>query len=173
MIAIARKFVQGFGAFGGGTEYRPQDRSYSVRFPGKPTTDGDNPLKGEWRLNEVAMFTDPRRTGEEVYVAAHGFPPKENFPLSPSEEFINGKLREELVKSTGGTIVKETPITHGDATVREYEVQMPDGVSKRVVRIARTAMTTKVFYLAVEGPFVTADLPEVREFFRSFRLLKR
>jgi hypothetical protein len=172
-VEVARKLFQGFGVFGGSTEYRPQDRSFSVRFPGKPVPEGDNPIKG-WRLGEIAVFSDPRRTGEEVFTAAHGMPPAENFPLVPlSDDLYFGKLREELLKATGGTMLKETPVPHGDATIREYQVQLPDGVSKRIVRVARTALAPKWYYLSVEGPFLAPDTPEVRDFFRSFKLLKR
>jgi hypothetical protein len=169
-IEVTRKLFQGFVAFGGSTEYRPQDRSYSVRFPGTPTAEGTSPLQGGWRLKDVVIFSDPRRTGEEVFVAAHGFAPID-FPLTPSDEKLFGNVKEELLKSTGAKLMNEIAVPHGDATIREYELQLPDGLNKRHVRIARTG--TRVFYLAVEGPFLTADLPQVREFFRSFRLLKK
>ncbi len=169
-IEVTRKWFQGFGAPGDNTEYRPQDRSYSVRFPGKPTPEGTSPLQGGWRLNEVVAFSDPRRTGEEVFVAAHGFAPI-GFPLTPSDEKLFGSAKEELLKTTGAKLVKETAIPEGDGAIREYELLMPDGVNKRFVRIARKG--TQVFYLGVEGPFLTAELPQVRDFFRSFRLLKK
>jgi hypothetical protein len=169
-IEVTRKLFQGFGAFPGSTEYRPQDRSYSVRFPGKPTPGAGSPIQGGWRLNDVVSFSDPRRTGEEVFTAAHGFAPVD-FPLTPSDEKLFGSAKEELLKTSGAKLLNETAVANADATIREYELQLPDGVNKRHVRIARSG--TRVFYLAVEGPFLAAELPEVREFFRSFRLLRK
>jgi hypothetical protein len=169
-IEVTRKLFQGFAAFPGNTEYRPKDRSYSVRFPGNPTPDGAVPFQGGWRLNEVVTFSDPRRTGEEVFTAAHGLAPID-FPLTPSDEKLFGSVKEELLKVSGAKLLNEIAVASADATIREYELQMPDGVNKRHVRIARAG--TRVYYLAVEGPFLAADVLEVRDFFRSFRLLKK
>ena len=165
-IEVTRKLFQGFGMLPG-TPYQPKDRTYTVRFPGKPIPGGPSPLQGGWRLDDIATFSDARGNGPEEFVAAHGFPPVD-FPLTPSDEKLFGSAKEELLKATGGKLVSESPVPHGDATIREYEVLMPDGVTKRFVRIARSS--TKVFYLSVEGPFLSAELPQVRDFMRSFKL---
>jgi hypothetical protein len=181
-IETARKLVQVFrifiGGFGGRTEYRPKDGAYSVRFPGPPTIlektpEGNSPLKGDWRLNDVATFSDPRRVGPEVFVAAHGFPP-ENYPLLPSDDKLFGDAKAELLNTTGGKLLNEAVIPHGEATIREYEVLLPDGLTKRFVRIVRLSrLSNRVCYLAVEGPFISADTLQVHEFMRSFKLLKK
>ena len=69
-------------------------------------------------------------------------------------------------QTTGAALVKDEPILGLKYQAHEYELQFPEGQIKRVVRIVRNK--GRVFYLSVDGPFLTGDTPEVKDFMKSF-----
>ena len=147
-------------------EYRPDDRTFSVRVPGDPKP-GDSPLPG-WNLTTVRVV-DPKRP-VDVFVVAHGTPPKE-VPVKAADDEWFGRVREAVL-TAGGTLVREQPLVLGELRVRDYEVQLPgDATAKRVVRVMRGG--GRVYYLAVDGPWVTLDAADVQQFWESFKLTKK
>lgn len=146
-------------------EFKPPDGAYTVKFPGPPKESEASPVEG-WSL-KAFRFADPSRAGSDVFVAAHGPAPKD-FPKEGPDELWFQKAKEALLQTPGAALVKEEPILGEGFEAREYELQFPDDQLKRVVRIVRKQGV--VFYLSVDGPFLTGDTPDVREFMKSFKL---
>ncbi len=151
----------------GEREFVPPDKAYIVRFPGLPKEQETSPIEG-WAL-KAFRFADPNRAGSGVFVSAHGLAPKD-FPKEDPEEIWFQKAKAKLLQTTGAALVKDDPIRSPDFQAHEYELQFPDDQLKRVVRIVR--IRNRVFYLSVDGPFLTGDTPDVQEFMKSFKLPK-
>ena len=149
-------------------EFGPPDKAYTVKFPGRPKEQDNSPVEG-WAL-KAFRFADPARAGSDVFISAHGSAPKD-FPKDGAEEAWFKKAKEALLQTSGAALVKEEPILGKGYEAREYELQLPDDQIKRVVRIVR--VKGRVFYLSVDGPFLTGDTPDVKEFMKSFTLLPK
>ena len=148
-------------------DFLPPDKAYQVKFPGPPKELESSPVEG-WPL-KAFRFADPKRAGSDVFVSAHGTAPKD-FPKDGPEDAWFQKAKVALLQTTGAALVKDEPVRGLGFEAREYELQFPDDQIKRVVRIVR--VKSSVFYLSVDGPFLTGDTPDVKEFMRSFKPLK-
>jgi hypothetical protein len=148
-------------------EYRPDDRTFSVRVPGDPKP-GDSPVPG-WNLTTVRVV-DPKKP-VDVFVVAHGTPPKD-VPVRAGDDEWFGRVKDAVLEAAGGTLVREQPLVLGEMRVRDYELQLPgDATAKRVVRVMRSG--GRLYYLAVDSPWVTLDATDVRQFWESFKLTKK
>ncbi len=146
-------------------EFGPPDKAYTVKFPGPPKAQETSPVEG-WPL-KAFRFADPNRAGSDVFVSAHGPAPKD-FPKDGGEEPWFQKAKEGLLQTTGAALVKDEPVRGPNFEGHEYELQFPDDQIKRVVRIVR--LKGRVYYLSVDGPFLTSDTPDVKAFMESFKL---
>jgi hypothetical protein len=145
--------------------YKPDDRTFQVKVPGDPTPT-DSPLPG-WALTSVRV-ADPNRP-IDVFIVAHGEPPN-GLPAKGAEEEWFKKVKELLLNVGNATLVREQPLVIADARARDYEFQLPgDRLAKRVVRVVQSGR--QFYYMGVDGPSVTFDAIDVREFWDSFKLL--
>lgn len=147
-------------------EFKAPDDAYRVKFPGKPKELEASPIEG-WSL-KAFRYADPNRAGSDVFVSAHGTAPKD-IPKNATDDVWFQKAKDALLQTPGAALVREEPILLPvkEFRAREYELQFPDDQMKRVVRIVRNG--GRVFYLSVDGPFLTGDTPDVKDFMTSFK----
>ncbi len=148
-------------------DFHSPDDAYLVKFPGPPKALETSPVQG-WSL-KAFRYADPNRAGSDVFVSAHGTVPKD-FPKDAPDEAWFQKVKEKLLETTRATLVKDEPVRGVGFQAHEYELQFPDDQIKRVVRIVREK--SRVYYLSVDGPFLTGETPDVKEFMKSFKLLE-
>ncbi len=167
LVEARKNFTRGEGPW---HEFKPPGEPYTVRFPGAPKELPASPVEG-WSL-KAFQFADPKRAGSDVFVSADG-PLPTDFPKDAADEVWFAKAKAALLTS-GAELVREEPVRMQDPrrviSAHDYELQFPDGQIKRVVRIVRTEK--RVFYLSVDGPFLTGDTPDVRDFLKSFKVLE-
>jgi hypothetical protein len=149
-------------------DLRANDLSFEVRFPGAPATI-DSPVEG--LALKGAKFMERGRGWEEEFVVAHGRLPNEMAGWQANDVWFR-KVRDAIVTSTKGTLKSETNRDYQTYPARDYVIEFDDANGnqrKRIVRIVK--VSSQLFYLAAEGPFVNMDTPDVQMFLRSFKIV--
>ncbi len=144
-----------------GREYRPDDRTFKLEVPGEPK-DAPSPLPG-WKPTAKQFGNDKNPT--DVYLLAYGPPPAEWGGKSDDTGF--GKAKEAIAAATGGSVKTERVVSLANAQAREYVVELPEN-RQRVVRVVWAG--AKVYYLAVEGLYVSGERLDVKHYLGSFSL---
>jgi hypothetical protein len=144
-------------------DFSPPDKAYSARMPGAPRSEATSPLTG-WPLT-VYRSAPPRPNDPliVVYEVGHGIALPDR---KTTDDDWFAAAQAALVEASGGTITREKPITQQSHPGREYTLSMPDGATKRIVRIIR--VRDKVFYLGVQSVFLAEDSRDVQIFFDKF-----
>ena len=161
LVEARKNFTRGDGPW---RQFSPPDKAYTVQFPGDPAELPVSPVEG-WTL-KAFRFADTKRAGSDVFVAAHGPMPKD-IAKDATDDVWFGKAKAALLTS-GAELVRDEPVAGQKFPAHDFELQFPEGQIKRVVRIVRTK--GRVFYLSVDGPFLTSDTPDVKAFIESFKL---
>ena len=144
-------------------DFRPEDQSFQLNVPGEPQ-DIESPV-AEWKLT-AKQFVDPKNAVDRFSVA-YGEAPSVLGSRKADDAWFE-TARDAIEKATGGKLLDEKIVPSRDAKSREYSFEVLAGKVKRIVRVVRTE--SKVYYLGVEGPFVSADRADVQHFLRSFKL---
>lgn len=145
-------------------EFTPErNYPYRVMFPGQASKVPFSPIPG-WDL-AAYRFVDEKLGASDSFMTAYGELPAEN-RFEAEEEWF-GAVRSKVAESCDCEIVAERPISQQKHSGREYVLNLPDGVTKRVVRVYRESRNN-IFYLAAEGAFFSPDAKDVRVFFDSF-----
>jgi hypothetical protein len=143
----------------------PEDKSFRLAVPGE-RAETASPVP-EWKLT-AWQFIDPKAP-VDVFVVAYGDPPAGvgKWADKPSKEAWFKAARDQLARACAGELADERVVSVPDCEAREYEFVLAGG-KHRVVRLVRT--NRQVVYLAVEGPYLTADRQDVQKYLRSFKL---
>ena len=144
-----------------GREYRPDDGTFKLEVPGE-AREAASPVPG-WKLT-ARQFAD-EKTPTDVYAVAFGPPPAELAGKADDGWF--GKARDAIAAASGGSVAEERVVGVANAQAREYVLDLPAG-RRRVVRVV--AAGGRVYYLAVEGLYLSGERADVRHFLRSFAL---
>lgn len=143
-------------------EFKPEDKTFQLLVPGEPKeTAGPVP---EWKLT-ARQFVDPKQAGD-LYVVAYGDPPAGLGKTHADEDWF-AAARDAIAAACEGTVTEDRAVTVQHGRAREYRLDLPER-KQRVVRVVRT--DTKVYYLGVEGPLVSADRLDVQRYMGSFKL---
>jgi hypothetical protein len=145
-------------------EYKPDDQTFKLEVPGEPQ-ESAGPVPG-WKLT-ARQFVDPKDT-VDLYVVAYGDPPAGLGKKLSDDEWFPA-ARDAIAAACDGTLADQDGrvVAVQFARAREYRLDLPDG-RQRVVRMVRT--DTKMYYLGVEGPYLSAERQDVQRFMGSFRL---
>ena len=146
-------------------EYSPPDRGYRVRLPVRPEPARDQPLAGFTLSCQRA--TEKTFAGQSMFVVGHGPDPKPDLPAD-GEQWFN-EVDRLIQANTRGAAVKVEAVTHQDefpGRQWEMEFRKPGGATVRIVQVYR--MKGTVYYLAAEGPNLSAEEGAGLTFFESF-----
>lgn len=143
-------------------EFRPEDKTFHLLVPGEPQ-ESAGPVP-EWKLT-ARQFVDPKQA-VDLYVVAYGDPPTGFGKKVPDDDWFGG-VRDAIGRACDGEVAEERVVTVAHGRAREYVLHLPAG-KQRVVRVVRT--DAKVYYLGVEGPYVSADRADVQRYMGSFKL---
>lgn len=161
--------------------HEPEDKSYRVQVPGQKQRLDDSPLPG-WAMTRYRFSQDnrgPRDMFDIVFEVAHGTPPDglaEAKWLESAEALLKEGCDGEFTAGSSLSQQEETRVDPRGREVREavvgreFTLTEPDGATRRFVRVY--CYKQKVFYLAVEGPFLPADADYVKKFFNHFYVNK-
>lgn len=143
-------------------EFRPEDRTFQLLVPGEPQ-ESVGPVP-EWKLT-ARQFVD-EKNAVDLYVVAYGDPPP-GLGAKAKDEVWFAAARDAIAAACEGTLADERVVSVPTAQGREYQFDLPAG-KRRVVRVVRTE--SKVYYLGVEGPYLSAERQDVQRYLGSFRL---
>jgi hypothetical protein len=145
-------------------DYEPADRTFRVAMPGPPRP-ADTPL-ANWKLATVRVADEKKP--DDIFVVAHGLLPNELPPKAADDVWFD-TVKTALLATANGTLVREQPASLKDVRARDYELQLPgDLTAKRVVRVIRSG--GRLYYLGVDGPSVSMNALDVKQFWKSFKL---
>ena len=148
--------------------FQPEDKSFRLDVPGDPA-ETSPPVPG-WKLS-ARQFVDPRHA-VDLYVVAYGDLPtalgaRGGNDADPGHVAWFERARDAIAAACDGRLQDERVVSVSNCHAREYVFALGDG-KQRVVRVVRTEK--KLYYLGVEGPFLTADRTDVRKYLQSFKL---
>jgi hypothetical protein len=154
-------------------EYEPSDKAYRIKLPGR-AQEALSPL-ADWESKAVRTTIEGRRAKSvlgAIYTAAHG-PNRNDWKGLPDEDCF-AKVKTQLAElgEVGGEKAILIPhlATNREHPGREWIVALPDGVTNRVVRVYRVRHRGEdlLYYLSVEGAFVTPEAKYVQDFLKAF-----
>src|SRR5205814_1766007 len=130
------------------------DPTYQVEMPGNPVQFRKVFLPG-WNLVAFELTTDPVHYVAGSAIAANpGLDDAAWF-----EEVRKAVLRESRGQPDGEPVERGDKVHPG----RQWEVELPDNPRRRVVRVYR--IDGRMYYLAADGPNLSADDDDVKRFF--------
>ena len=150
-------------------DLKGNDLSFEVRIPGQPTPQESPvpglPLKG-------AIYSEPDRDWQDQFVIAHGRYVEGGGGWVADEVWF-GKVKEIIEKETGGKLISENDRQYQTYAARYYIFQLPENANGPVVRIVRVVRVAnaQLFYLSVEGPYLSKDNLIVQKFLDSLRIV--
>lgn len=142
--------------------FEPPGENFRVNLPSHAKPARDQPVPG-WALT-ARRAAVPSLTGEYVCVFGYGDDPA---PVGQPDDRWFDDAKQAILRATGGRVLDQLSIEHrGNYPGRQWEIQLADGLTHRVVRVFR--VEGRIYYLAAEGPNLTPDDDFAQTFFQSF-----
>jgi len=138
---------------------KPTDQSFEIFLPGIPREAKASPLADFPMKSFVVLVPDE-------FVVAYGY-------IGGGDDW-HERVQKSIVATSGGVVKSDSELTVKGYPAWEWVIELPEkdfGPSVRVVRVVR--VEKQLFYLSIEGPSITRELPQVKRFLDSFRVVKK
>jgi hypothetical protein len=155
------------GQAGHGYKYSAPDGSYSIEFPGKPSEKSQT-VQTKLGQMTVVIETYEANAGKRAF-----FSSSSQYKLDPRRYNVEKGLdgaRDGVAKSTHATVSKETKISKGGASGRQFYLTMPQGKAKVRLYVLNAGKGPTIYQTFVIDTTGNVDDAAVNSFLDSLAL---